>query len=103
MKQNVTSKEIIIIIPKKKYMLDKILEFIDEEDLLKADGFDAAIIGIDTNQRMVYGIEKILAILIDDDMNEEEALEHFYYNIAGSYVGDYTPIYIWEYHNGKQK
>ena len=33
----------------------------------------------------------------DDDMNEEDALEHFYYNIAGSYVGDYTPIYIWEY------
>ena len=71
--------------------------------MLKADGFDAAIIGIDTNQRMVYSIEKILAILIDDDMNEEDALEYFYYNIAGSYVGDYTPIYIWEYHNGKQK
>ena len=81
--------------------MNNLQDFVDlhaePEHTLKADGFDAAIIGIDTNQRMVYGIEKILAILIDDDMNEEEALEHFYYNIAGSYVGDYTPIYIWEY------
>ena len=30
-------------------------------------------------------------------MSQEDALEHFYYNIEGSYVGDYTPIYIWEY------
>ncbi len=85
--------------------MNNLQDFVDlhaePDHTLKADGFDAAIIGIDTNQRMVYSIEKILAILKDDDMNEEEALEHFYYNIAGSYVGDYTPIYIWEYHNGK--
>tara|TARA_R100001086_G_C11747847_1_gene234424 strand:+ start:475 stop:738 length:264 start_codon:yes stop_codon:yes gene_type:complete len=87
--------------------LNNLQDFVDlhaePDQTLKADGFDAAIIGIDSKQRMVYSIEKILAILIDDDMNEEDALEHFYYNIAGSYVGDYTPIYIWEYHNGKQK
>lgn len=85
--------------------MNDLQDFVDlhaePEHTLKADGFDDAIIGIDTNQRMVYSIEKILAILKDDDMNEEDALEHFYYNIAGSYVGDYTPIYIWEYHNGK--
>jgi hypothetical protein len=46
---------------------------------------------------MVYSIEKILQILQDDDMTQEDALEHFYYNIDGSYVGDYTPIYIWEH------
>ncbi len=87
--------------------MNNLQDFVDlhaePDQTLKADGFDAAIIGIDSKQRMVYSIEKILAILIDDDMNEEDALEHFYYNIAGSYVGDYTPIYIWEYHNGKQK
>jgi len=87
--------------------LNNLQDFVDlhaePDQTLKADGFDAAIIGIDSKQRMVYSIEKILAILIDDDMNEEDALEHFYYNISGSYVGDYTPIYIWEYHNGKQK
>ena len=81
--------------------MNNLQDFVDlyaePDETLKADGFDDAIIGIDSKQRMVYSIEKILAILIDDDMNEEDALEHFYYNIAGSYVGDYTPIYIWEY------
>ena len=29
------------------------------------------------------------------DMSEEDALEHFDYNIAGSYVGETTPIFLW--------
>jgi len=81
--------------------LNNLQEFVDlygePEETLKADGFDDAIIGIDSKQRMVYSIEKILQILQDDDMTQEDALEHFYYNIDGSYVGDYTPIYIWEH------
>ncbi len=85
--------------------MNNIEDFVDlyaePEETLKADGFDDAIIGIDSKQRMVYSIEKILQILQDDDMTQEDALEHFYYNIDGSYVGDYTPIYIWEYDNGK--
>ncbi len=85
--------------------MNNIEDFVDlyaePEETLKADGFDDAIIGIDSKQRMVYSIEKILQILQDDDMTQEDALEHFYYNIDGSYVGDYTPIYIWEYNNGK--
>lgn len=24
----------------------------------------------------------------------EDAMEHFYYNIAGSYMGEKTPIYV---------
>ena len=81
--------------------MNNIEDFVDlyaePEETLKADGFDDAIIGIGSKQRMVYSIEKILQILQDDDMTQEDALEHFYYNIDGSYVGDYTPIYIWEY------
>jgi len=85
--------------------LNNLQDFVDlyaePDETLKADGFDDAIIGIDSKQRMVYSIEKILKILQDDNMTDEDALEHFYYNIAGSYVGDHTPIYIWEYHNGQ--
>ena len=81
--------------------MNNLQDFVDlyaePDETLKADGFDDASIGIDSKQRMVYSIEKILKILQDDNMTDEEALEHFYYNIAGSYVGDYTPIYIWEY------
>ena len=81
--------------------MNNLQDFVDlygePEETLKADGFDDAIIGIDSKQRMVYSIEKILQILQEDDMTQEDALEHFYYNIDGSYVGDYTPIYIWEH------
>ena len=71
--------------------------YAEPDHTLKADGFDDAIIGVDSKQRVVYSIEKILEILQKDDMSQEDALEHFYYNIEGSYVGDYTPLYIFEY------
>ena len=31
-----------------------------------------------------------------DGMTEEEAVEFFEFNIAGAYVGEYTPIYMYE-------
>ena len=76
---------------------DFIDQYAEPDQTLKADGFDDAIIGVDSKQRMVYSIEKILEILQKDNMSQEDALEHFYYNIEGSYVGDYTPLYIFEY------
>jgi hypothetical protein len=73
-------------------MLDKILEWFPEEDILKADGFDEAIIGIETNEmRLIYSVSKCIQILCRD-MNEEEAVEFFDFNVRGSYVGDKTPI-----------
>ena len=74
-------------------MLDKILEWFPEEDILKADGFDEAIIGIETNEmRLIYSVSKCLEILCRD-MDEEEAVEFFDFNVRGSYVGDKTPIW----------
>jgi len=32
-------------------------------------------------------------ILISEDMTEEDALEYFYYNVSGAYVGEKTPIW----------
>jgi hypothetical protein len=74
-------------------MIDKILEWFPEEDILKADGFDEAIIGIETNEmRLIYSVSKCIQILCRD-MNEEEAVEFFDFNVRGSYVGDKTPIW----------
>jgi hypothetical protein len=28
-----------------------------------------------------------------EDMSDEDALEHFYYNVSGSYMGEQTPIW----------
>ncbi len=74
-------------------MLDKILEWYPEEDLLKADGFDDAIIGVaDDSMRLIYSIKKCVEILMKD-MDEEDALEYFNFNVRCAYVGEKTPIW----------
>jgi chorismate mutase len=76
-------------------MLDKIIEWFPEEEILKADGFDNAIIGIDdTSMRLIYSVNKCIEILVsEENLNEEDALDHFYYNVKGSWVGEKTPIW----------
>jgi hypothetical protein len=74
-------------------MLDKILEWFPEEEILKADGFDDAIIGIDEySMRLIYSVSKCIDIL-SIEMTEEEAVEYFNFNVMGSYVGEKTPIW----------
>lgn len=67
---------------------------------LFADGFDDAIIGMDMNSdvyRVVYGIEKMVFILMHrDSMTEEEATEYLEYNVFSTYLGEGTPIYIYQ-------
>jgi hypothetical protein len=85
------------------------------------DGLDDAIIGmaerINFGPVVAYSMEKTIEILSndmevsDEDLdevpeNEEErlemigykkqemALEHYYYNVIGGYLGEYTPIFI---------
>ena len=71
--------------------------------MLKADGFDEAIIGqacIWRNNGMhdvlVYDAEKMRSILMKrDGMTSEEAREYIEYNVEGAYVGEETPVYVW--------
>ena len=69
-----------------------------EEPLLKADGFDDAIMGIchrfGSEPHVVYNRPKVIESLIRDGMTEEEAEEHFNFNIIGAWVGDHTPGFI---------
>jgi hypothetical protein len=74
-------------------MIDKIIDQYEEESFLKADGFDDAIIGIDeTTMRLIYSVKKCMEILMIN-MSEEDAMEHFSFNISGAYVGEKTPIW----------
>tara|TARA_R100001015_G_C4529209_1_gene96090 strand:- start:171 stop:428 length:258 start_codon:yes stop_codon:yes gene_type:complete len=69
-------------------------------EIVKADGFDEAIIGItdgafDSHRRLVYDIDKCIDILVSrDGMTYEEAMEFFEFNVSGAHVGEGTPIYI---------
>ena len=74
-------------------MLEKIIENYSEDEFLKADGFDDAIIGLEeTSMRLIYSVSKCVEIL-KKDMTEEDAIEYFYYNVLGAYFGQRTPIW----------
>jgi hypothetical protein len=74
-------------------MIDKILNWFPEDEFLKADGFDEAIIGIDEEtMRLIYSVSKCIDIL-KKDMEEEEAVEYFNFNVKGAYMGEKTPIW----------
>ena len=77
-------------------MLEEILEYYPEETFLKADGLDSAVMGVQVSDpmRLIYSVTKIIEHLVtEDDMSVEDAIEHFEFNIRGSYVGEQTPIW----------
>jgi hypothetical protein len=61
------------------------------------DGLDDAIIGISVDDRAVYGLNKMILLFQQQGMSEEEAMEWMDFNIISAYVGEYTPIHIWEF------
>ena len=67
--------------------------------MLLADGFEKAFMGIaipnpNSEEVAVYDYYKCIEILKDrDGMTDEDAVEFFYYNVVGSYVGAFTPIF----------
>jgi len=79
-------------------MLNNIIECYPDEKIIKADGLDSAIIGIEINSmRLIYSSNKIIEILIaENNMQLEDALEFYEFNIANAYIGDKTPIYCYD-------
>jgi len=65
-------------------------------DILKMDGFDDAIIGVQENiqPKIVYDLWKMVEILNEEGMSTEDALDHIGYNITSTYVGETTPIIV---------
>ena len=76
-------------------LLENILEYYSDEELMTADGFDDAVIGIDVNStRIIYSVKRCIEILcVRDEMDLDEAIEFFEYNVSGSYHGPKTPIW----------
>ena len=76
-------------------LLESISEFNPEAKL--ADGFNDSILGYDTKGRVIYSVNSILDTLVNrDGMDYDEAQEYFGFNIECAYVGEYTPIYMYE-------
>jgi hypothetical protein len=78
-------------------MLKNIIEQFQETEFLKADGFDEAVIGFDFNsERLIYSISKMIEILVNDGMEKIDAIEYLEFNTFAAYVGEKTPIYMWD-------
>ena len=86
----------------------KIVDYIEvaysdySDKILLADGFDDAFIGIGENSKgnpvAVYSVDKCLDILAEQFKDQEDAfgdaVDYFEFNVRGSYVGEFTPMFI---------
>lgn len=77
---------------------ERLIEMEIDEELLLADGFDDAFLGIGQRcgQPMiaVYSRERCIEILISQGSTAEEAEEHFEFNVVGAWVGERTPVFV---------
>tara|TARA_B110000971_G_scaffold206989_1_gene230760 strand:+ start:24 stop:275 length:252 start_codon:yes stop_codon:yes gene_type:complete len=79
---------------------EELMQHLSDNECLLADGYESALIGITegSNPVAVYDMDLCIKSLVEEDgIEEEDALEHFYYNTVGSYVGEKTPIFIKRY------
>ena len=61
------------------------------------DVYDEAIAGIVERINLTaicYDTQEILEILQGEGMSQEDSIEHFEYNIKGSYVGEHSPVFL---------
>ena len=77
-------------------------ELIEEyEGAILFTGFEEALVGFGhqcNNPVAIYDQQKCIEILMEDllpeETAEEDAWDHFSYNVIGSYGGESTPIFI---------
>ena len=73
-----------------------------ENEILKMDGFDDAVIGYhEQSNRVIYSVKKVVDIIFNemqnaDDFTMEDAFEHFAFNIQSTWVGEFTPILCYD-------
>jgi hypothetical protein len=69
----------------------------DGEEVLLADGFEAAFVGVARqfgSPIAVYDRKKCLHCLVKQGMSHEEAEEYFSFNTEGAWVGSGTPAFL---------
>ena len=76
--------------------LDQVVEERDL-DLLLADDFDDAIVGVAQQfdrTFVVYDEARVLARLEAMGLDADEAREYYEFNVLGAYVGESTPAFL---------
>lgn len=80
-------------------MRDAVEAQLEEEnpEAVLLEGFDDALIGIARRNGLsvaAYSEEKCLEVLMAQGMEREGAIDYFENNVAGSWMGDGTPIIV---------
>ena len=77
--------------------IDIIRQAYPDDGFLHATELDDALLGVvsdfNSELRLAYS-KKICIDLLMKDMDYEEAMEYFDYNIQGGYVGEKTPVWV---------
>ena len=81
---------------------EEIEDFLDEavgrdaKEIWLPDGFERAFIGASIDPpRAIYSIDTCIKILVRQGMSPDAAEEHFWVNVAGSYLGEGSPLFIY--------
>ena len=79
---------------------ERLADLNEDALLLEPAYFDDALIGIASlgaTHVALYSLNKVIDLLIENEgLSEEDALEHYEYNMVGSYGGDNYPIFLEE-------
>ena len=74
--------------------MEGVVGYLQDEEMLKADGFDEAVNGIATGtMRLIYSVIRFIEILMVGGMDMNDAIEYFDFDVRRSYVGEKTPIW----------
>jgi hypothetical protein len=69
----------------------------ENEELIFVEGFDEAIIGVNTEgTNIIYSFSKGLEIL-EETMESDDALDYFYFNVE-NLKGEYMPIWVYDHY-----
>ena len=84
---------------------DTALSMLEDATFLEPDIYDAAIVGIAERYGLrpvvAYDLDKLINILQEDGMTQEEAIDFFDFNIVGAWMGATTPVFITLINNGE--
>jgi len=76
--------------------IEKIIKAFADEEFVRCDGLDEAIIGVDYDKmRLIYSIKRVIDIL-KKDKSSDDAWGYFSFEIIGSMEGENSPIWCYD-------
>ena len=74
--------------------------------MLIADGRNDALIGYAEREGetlAVYSVDKCIEVLMSDGLTYDEAIDHFSFNVEGSWLGRKTPVWVYKIESGDRE